>query len=188
MSDPTNLSIAYHEGGHALAAFRLGFRLRSISIVSDGESFGRVRGYLKPTFFRKFDQEAPTRKDIAEAHDRIVALLAGGEAQRKFRQGSVRRNHVEHDMQCIHTLLERLFQEDERTALMKYLRIRAKLLIHSPTNWRMITALAEALVERPSLKGREVAAVFVDALRKQRAEQRRLAHVSRQNSNVILER
>lgn len=175
MSSLTNLAIAYHEAGHALAHFRLNLPMLSISVIADAKSFGRVRGFSTPAFFRKFDQEQPSRMDISKAHDWIVALLAGKEAQSRFRPGSIRPAHIEHDNSCIQTILERLFHEAERGPLMKYLRIRATLLVRNPTNWRMISDLAEVLIDRRSMNGQEAVALFRESLGRQLRERRGLA-------------
>lgn len=172
MGKTVSLTTAYHEAGHALADFRLGFRIRSISIIPNDESFGLLRRFPKPTFFDKFDQAELDRKDIAEAHDWIISLFAGQEAQRRFRPNSLRPHHGEHDVECIDTILERLFHPDEHATLMKYLRVRTRLLIERPMNWRMISDLAEALVQQPSMKGRDVVAVFRQSLKNQLSERR----------------
>jgi hypothetical protein len=47
--DAKGLATAYHESGHAVAAWSLGYDVESVSIVRDGRSMGRL-SYDNPSF------------------------------------------------------------------------------------------------------------------------------------------
>jgi ATP-dependent Zn protease len=91
---------AYHEAGHAVAAWLLGIRLRRISIRRDDAegTLGRVvlEG-LRATEVQRYDM-APRTRDLVER--RAIVSLAGEEAERLVakrvsRHGGARdREHV----------------------------------------------------------------------------------------------
>jgi hypothetical protein len=94
---------AYHEAGHAVAYFLLGFRVARVSIIPDEGTRGHVRGYKKSRRTLDFIESGgafpfPDRAEsakIARWHDEVVCALAGMEAVRlfmpgsKFRQGTI---------------------------------------------------------------------------------------------------
>jgi len=91
---------AYHEAGHAVAYFLLGFRIARVSVIPDEGSLGHVRGYKKSRTTLTFVETSGAFPDRAESakiarwHDEVVCTLAGMEAVRlfmpssKFRQGT----------------------------------------------------------------------------------------------------
>ena len=88
-------------------------------------------------------------------HDRIVCALAGQQAQRRVAAQSVRSRDENGDEAIAAELLLRLHGEErERNCAFKYLEARARNLVNH--QWRMIEALAKALLERQSLSGKEV--------------------------------
>ena len=92
---------AYHEAGHAVAYFLLGFRIARVSVIADEGSLGHVRGYKKSRRTLDFIETVGAFPDRAESakiarwHDEVVCTLAGMEAVRlfmpgsKFRQGTI---------------------------------------------------------------------------------------------------
>ena len=85
---------AYHEAGHAVAYFLLGFRVARVSIIPDEGSLGHVRGYKKSRRTLDFIETISAFPDRAESakiarwHDGVVCTLAGMEAVRLFMPGS----------------------------------------------------------------------------------------------------
>jgi hypothetical protein len=85
---------AYHEAGHAVAYFLLGFRIARVSVIPDEGSLGHVRGYKKSRRTLDFIETVGAFPDRAESakiarwHDEVVCTLAGMEAVRLFMPGS----------------------------------------------------------------------------------------------------
>ena len=85
---------AYHEAGHAVAYFLLGFRVARVSVIPDEGSLGHVRGYQKSRRTLDFLESVGAFPDRAESaktarwHDEVVCTLAGMEAVRLFMPGS----------------------------------------------------------------------------------------------------
>ena len=158
---------AYHEAGHALADFRLGFKIKQVSVISDGTCAGfvsrRLGLKLSPLEFG-----CTTSKTVARWHDHILTLLAGEEAQRRFSAKSVRSHHAAQDRSVVVDVLMRLHSDqDELRAVYRYLQIRARNLVCHPVNWQMIECLAKLLLEKKTLTGQETAAAFRASLRNQ---------------------
>jgi hypothetical protein len=85
---------AYHEAGHAVAYFLLGFRIARVSVIADEENLGYVRGDKKSRRTLDFIEtvgpfpDRAERGKIARWHDEVVCTLAGMEAVRLFMPGS----------------------------------------------------------------------------------------------------
>jgi hypothetical protein len=87
---------AYHEAGHVVACFLLGFRIARVSIVADEGNLGHVRVYKKHPKMYEFIETCacspfPDRSEpvmIARWQDDVVCKLAGMEAVRLFMPGS----------------------------------------------------------------------------------------------------
>jgi ATP-dependent Zn protease len=77
---------AYHEAGHAVAAWSCRVKIHKISIVRDSESDGRMHS-VSPLKGIHLDYDGSPQAD-AKAKNAIIICLAGAAAQR---QRSVRR-------------------------------------------------------------------------------------------------
>jgi hypothetical protein len=153
-------TIAYHEAGHAVADWRHGFRVKRITIVREDDAAGSV---LSVTWlrFKMLECDDPTGARIGRYHERLVSLLAGRAAQRRFKPQSIRSWHASSDMKAAMDLLLRLHGHgDEATHAYGYLEARARNFVNHPQNWRMIQDLAKALIERRSLTGHEIEATL----------------------------
>lgn len=151
---------AYHEAGHALADHVLGFHIRSVTVFPGKGFAGRVTGRLgvKP---RLLEYSTPSRATVAKWHDKVVSLLAGGEAQRIFKPQSVRAYMLRSDRDAIVDILISLHPEEmEMKAAFKFLRIRARNLLTNRMRWRQVEDLAQVLIEKGTLTGEEVRSVF----------------------------
>src|SRR6267378_4355554 len=87
---------AYHEAGHALADYRLGFKLLEVSIVADTKSAGRTRSKLGLRL-KSLAYETPSAKKLARCHEKMISLLAGREAQRLYSPHSIRSHMAQSD-------------------------------------------------------------------------------------------
>lgn len=167
------LAVAYHEAGHAMADFRLGFKIKHVSVLPDVVSAGRTRSNLGLNL-RSLAFDTPSAAALARCHEKVISLLAGREAQRRFRPQSVRSHMAENDRKSAVDILWRIHPErKEMRAALKYLEARTRNLIRDCKNWRLIEDLAGALVESGSLDGQEVRRIFVQSVQNQIKERRR---------------
>jgi len=184
--------VAYHEAGHAVAYFLLGFRIAKVSIIPDDETSGYVRGYKKSHRQRTFIETVgafPDRVEtakIARWHAEVVCTLAGMEAVRLFMPGSKFRQgtHDEHtikkslaglkrgtkvitrgDVHYAFDILCRLHGEDEAQLVYRWLQLRARNLVKHNFARPGIEAVAKALIEKQQMSGKETCAVIVEANR-----------------------
>jgi ATP-dependent Zn protease len=166
------LVTAYHEAGHAFADRYFHFKIKQVTIVPDEESLGTAR--TKYFQFRRLGYGKLSGAQIGRYHDRIVTLLAGEEAQRRFDPHTIRAHQAEGDLCAVRELLFRLHpdQENEASHAFKYLQARTRNLINDPITWRRIQDLAKALLERKTLTGEEVNDVLVASMQAQMEEGR----------------
>jgi ATP-dependent Zn protease len=82
---------AYHEAGHAIAAWRRRITLRSVSIIKGDDSHGRII-FSNP----RFRGAEPTER---WAEGRIVTALAGPLAQRRYAARTLGGWHGQGDFQ-----------------------------------------------------------------------------------------
>jgi len=148
---------AYHEAGHAVAAFEHGIRLIDVSIMPDweGDSFGRVLVDGK-RFCRVW---GPKKRQAALLH-----LLAGFAAESKYRG---RRNWVgaERDIEHARRLTPQLRAvEPVATAYLLYIIARADAFVAQPRIWAGIEALATELLAREELSGTEAIETIVKGM------------------------
>jgi hypothetical protein len=82
---------AHHEAGHAVANWKLGFKIRRVTIVPRDGPLGTTT--TKGPALRASEYGKLTGRRIGYYHDMIVSQLAGEEAQRRFDPRSIRRHH-----------------------------------------------------------------------------------------------
>lgn len=163
------VATAHHEAGHALADFKLGFRIKSVTIVPGDGYIGRITGHIG-IHLGAAEVRNVTSATLARWHDKVVSLLAGGQAQRRFDPRSFRHWHTRDDKAAVDMLLSRHHEGDEGRALYRYLDIRARNLVAKPMNWRMIQDLARMLLVRRTMTGEQVVAEFRASLDRQMQE------------------
>jgi hypothetical protein len=129
--------IAYHEAGHAIAQWRLGFKIKEVTIVPKGDVAGSVSHKRSLRLYR-LAWEIPTGKQLGRYHDMIITTLAGEEAQRRFSTRSVRRDRSASDYRFVNDLLCRLHDDDEeRFDAFRYLRSKARSFVNHPESWML---------------------------------------------------
>jgi hypothetical protein len=166
---------AYHEAGHAVADHVLGFNIRSVTIAPSKGCAGKVSGKLgvKP---RILEYGNPSRATVTKWHDKVVTLLAGAEAQRRFKPHSIRRYMARGDHNAAVDILFRLHpEEEELNAAIKFLEARTRNLVGNAIRWGQIEALAGALMAKRTLTGQEVRQVLV-ASHERQCRQGQAAH------------
>ena len=156
---------AYHEAGHAVAAWRLGvgFRKQALSIVPDGDSLGHAK--QSNPLFRvdlEFDKSDRARRRAEKA---AQISLAGGAAQRRFSARSYRHAHIKSDLHEAVHMLGYFAEGDELEAYLRLIEIRARHMFNRPFVWRCVQALAGALLARKKLSGREIKRIIEATVR-----------------------
>ena|SRR5688572_8084672 len=162
---------AYHEAGHAVAAFVTGLPVRIVRVSTDGGLVNHSSGFHRvPADTMKYDRPSLFRDRVERL---IIVSMAGAEAQRIFSPKSWRRYHSLWDMDKAIDLLFHLAPGggEELDVYFRLLQIRTKNLLHQ--QWRGVKALAGALIERakdspPSkdgwtINGTEARQIFLDA-------------------------
>jgi hypothetical protein len=151
---------AFHEAGHAVAAYHLHVRLRRISIGADeGEALGWLDLWLPHV--------KPGADDVrrARAVERdIIVLLAGAQAERL----GVGRSSCPAGGFDFYEAMRRAGSicrtSDEMSAWLRWLQLRTRALVQSPT-WRQpIEVLAQHLLECRQLGARETRAIIRAAI------------------------
>src|SRR5438128_1711368 len=150
-TNPPLVCIAYHEAGHAVAAFRLERKFRSITIEPDpdGQYLGCLTMYPNPPTFHP-DIEVTARGE-RWLRDSIMGSLAG-ELADNLHCGRVNTDAVYfygHDMHTAVDLALRFVNEgDELEQYLGWLRARTKTLLQRDITWAGLEALAAALLQR----------------------------------------
>jgi len=161
-------STAYHEAGHAVAAWALGVPVRSITIVRDGNvSLGSVT--YAPVLSKRVLQPFKFKTSLQGIEGETAALryavisLAGVVSQRKYAPRSVRRGHARHDYQAVIFSAEQAGCSDEQELKHWYRRAlrRAEQLIER--KWPAVEAVASALIKKRELSGKEALAAIHSA-------------------------
>ncbi len=156
-------SIAYHEAGHAIAAWNVGMEPRVITIIPDDTSDGRYLHHPYLTDVHPDWDNSPEVQRLLE--NRALVSLAGGAAQRRFnprgfRWANCRADHEQ--MQQTVLFLTGGDPGEEFTAYWKLIEVRANNLVAFAPNWKLISAVARALVRHRQLSGDQLL-VVIDA-------------------------
>lgn len=147
---------AYHEAGHAVAAWRLGVGLskQALSIVPNEDSVGRIN-HSNPLFRVDLEMDKSDRARL-RAEKVAQICLAGGVAQRRFNARSYRHAHIKPDLHEAVNVLGYFAEGDELEAYLRLIQVRARHMFNRPFVWRCVQALAGALLARKQLSAREV--------------------------------
>ena len=152
-------SIAYHEAGHAVVAWRVGVKAKSLSIIPEPGSKGR---YIHKPYFTDINPEYDT-SPRAERRLKNMALvcLAGEIAQRRFNSGEWRHYHGERDFEQASDLLHYLAgSEDDWQAHVNAIHLQAQQMVKDRSVWLCIGDLAAALLEHRELSGTETVRII----------------------------
>jgi hypothetical protein len=156
-SDSANLeAVSYHEAGHTVAAFRRHLRLLDVTIEPGRRFSGRVR-YAK--YFRKHELECDySNRTKSKVENFTVVCLAGPEAQRKYSPESITVDWHGDQEQALGILQDYCGLGADRRAKAYYnlMEIEAQDFVANAPNWEAIGNLARVLLERRTLKGKEL--------------------------------
>lgn len=145
--------IAYHEAGHAVADYLLPYapKTKKATIVREGNTLGHVISFPLPSFDPENNSDLRT---VATMEHFIIGLLSGMEAEKHY-TGNDNYKGARSDYDQEMDLLSRLDGDpDCAEAHFKYLQECTRCLVKN--NWKLIEALAAALLEHKTLSGRKV--------------------------------
>jgi hypothetical protein len=158
---PELRATAFHEAGHAVAAFVLGRAFTRVSIEPQGATLGRCSFRPPGEWFRPDERvDGATRRRLEE---RIMISLAGPEAEALLTGV--------HDEEAAEEDVERAFShacfmtgdEAEAWAYLTWLRHRTLNLMRPPGFVAAIEALAAELLERREVSYRRARSVIESA-------------------------
>ena len=156
------VATAYHEAGHALAAFVQRIRIKRVTI-KPGETYSGCM-FAKPCVTSSVEYDN-SHKQTVRVEREVRVLLAGAAAQRRFSPHGYRHYHGESDRRGAIDLIDYITGSPEETeAYFKLLNIQAKNKINLPWAWAAIQALAEALLSHETISGKRARAIIEEVL------------------------
>jgi ATP-dependent Zn protease len=152
---------AFHEAGHAIAAYHLRVRLRRISIGADGDD---ALGWLDLWLPRVTTDDADNIRQAQAVERDIIVLLAGAQAERiGLGRPSCPAGGIDF-YEAMRRAKAICRTSEEMSACLRWLQLRTHALVQSPT-WRQpIDTLAARLLERRHLGARETRAIIRAAI------------------------
>jgi hypothetical protein len=145
---------AYHEAGHAVAAFAMSKRFKKVSIIPNPEdnSQGRFSGYgLESKVFREFDEGARSRdfdrggRLRHEVEAQIIICFAGPVAAAQL-TGRFSHISASKDYNDAVFCAGYVTRDQETEAYLKWLFERTKIILSH--RWDAVELLADELINR----------------------------------------
>jgi hypothetical protein len=155
------IAAAFHEAGHAVAAYHLHLRLRRMSIGAGG---GEALGWLDLWLPRVTSGDTANVRLAQSVERDIIVLLAGAQAERM----SIGRSGCPAGGLDFYEAMRRAGSicrtSEEMSAYLRWLQLRTRALVKSPT-WRQpIETLATCLLERRQLGAWDTRAIIRAAI------------------------
>lgn len=150
------IATAYHEAGHAVAAYHFGVRVKSVTIQPTDDSLGAVihaRLDRRTAEMVEYGSITPGGREKVERM--VVIVYAGGVAERQHKG---RHNHrgAQLDYSTVINYIDKLSGSPEQTeAYLRWLYIRTVDLVTNVL-WPEIEVVAQALLEYRTLSGDEL--------------------------------
>lgn len=156
-------SVAYHEAGHAVVAWRFGVRTKRLSIIPD-EAAGSAGRLQHEPYFTGINPEFDSSPRVQRRLENMAMVcFAGPAAQRRFNPRGWRNYHGEDDFhQAVNLLSYLASSNDQLQAYVNLIEICAHDVVSA--QWHLIEDLASALLERGELTGRECRNLLREAM------------------------
>ena len=144
--------VAYHEAGHAVAAFDQRLRYKYVSIIPDDKgSLGQVQLASFPEDFQP-DIDV-TLRDRLRIEKIVIINFAGSMAEAKYRG-----EEPEYGAECADDWKSAMDlasyacgSPEEEEAYVNWLFVRAKNMFNVPHIWQMVEGLAKELLVRKKI-------------------------------------
>lgn len=152
----TRAATAYHEAGHAVAAFSSNKRLHKMSIMPDHNA--GVLGYVKSTMgIGPAIEYGEPDKYPRLVTENVTILLAGVVAEREHTKGRHNWAGARSDRHQAIGLAGRILSNEELGPYMKWLMVRTRHLVS--WRWSAVEALAQEMLAREEMSGRDAEAL-----------------------------
>ncbi len=156
------VATAYHEAGHAVAAYFLDLPFQEVHIVAAKDSLGKLE--QEPVCFDLYPREQAI---LDELEKRVIKAFAGIVAEARH-TGRLNWKYGIDDFDQAFDLAICRHSEgslDEVDAFLKYTWVRTGEFVRHPFHWTAVVATAKALISRRRLTREEVDLVIGDAIR-----------------------
>lgn len=157
---------AYHEAGHAVAAYLRHWRFTGISIVPDRYTLGRCFFSEREIVLRTSRMEQ-TRSRLETL---VVISLAGPVAERIISGRTNRKGALDDFREAEAYASCVVGSEEELRAYLRWLWEFTYNLVDTEPHWSAVKALAEELVERGDVGERRARGIIRDALLRRRRQ------------------
>jgi hypothetical protein len=168
---------AYHEAGHAVAAYLRHLRFTSISIVPYRGTLGRCEFSEAPIII---DLHAGTLQHTRRRIETLIIVSLAGVIAECLLTGRTnwRGAHADlHDAARYASFVTG--SEDELGAYVRWLWEHTRMLLGAPPCWLAVQQLASALVEDRRVGERRARAIIADALKRGAPKPKRKARARR---------
>ena len=148
-----NERVAFHEAGHAVAAFHHGLKVRRVSIKPDAEAQGYC--LLAPSR-RHFDMPLSLRvRHAFESH--FVVAFAGPLSELRHRDGSPddlwEIGRTDDHAELEESVLEIIGNQPEADAYLQWLRVRTEQFLADIDVWQQVEVVAFTLLKWREIDG-----------------------------------
>jgi hypothetical protein len=156
---------AYHEAGHAIAAWRLDARVFRVTIEPDEDSLGATHhsNPMKKADFEGIEWGFTSARAQRRAENSMLISLAGTAAQRRHNPRGVRVPHGKSDREQVYEILSRLCGPSPEMfrAYYRLMDLQARAFVRTPVNWQAIEILANELLRVRTLSGKSLRAFII---------------------------
>ena len=145
---------AYHEAGHFVAAYvcKRSPAIRRLSIVPEGDTLGHIVPFPTPSF--RPDIDPPLQRVV----DTIVTYLAGSAAEKRFAGRFDHEGSAQDYCNAVSLGMHVVTADRELELFVNWLDERAAEVID--VHWWAVTGVAEELLRRKKMTGKEALEVI----------------------------
>jgi hypothetical protein len=156
------IAAAFHEAGHAVAAYHVKVRFRRIAI---GKNTAKELGWLELWLTPQTTADGIVDVRTAHAIERgVIVLLAGSQAERMALGRAKYLGSGLDFFEAVRYAGHLCRTRSEMSAYLRWMQLRVRALVESPTWRRPIEALAACLVQRRQLGARETRGIIRRAI------------------------
>lgn len=162
--------IAIHEAGHAVVAWQLGVRLRKVTVKPDGDYLGKM--WHRQTHNADDWDAAGGSEDRAQVRlgRKVKIAFAGPLAEKRAFPRTRWRRHASSDINDAADIIAHVyFNERAQYLWSSLLWLETELLLGE--GWLAVVALADQLITRQTLTGRDARDVILEAFALDRGEE-----------------